>query len=186
MQATDMDRTPRVVSEEAMTVAEDAAIRAALCLCFPADREIFSQTRSWHGTFSTWSVLVEDGAAVIAHAGVVEREILVGDTRVRAAGIQNVLVVPEHRKSHLFRQVMSVAMEESRRRGIELGILFCTRELARVYAPLGWRLLKDRSVIRIDEAGVSQPLPAKNLAMFYPLRRADIPPGDINLLGSDW
>jgi hypothetical protein len=181
-----MDRTPRIVLETSITAAEDAAIRTALCVCFPADHEVFSQTRSWHGTFPTWSILVEDGDAVIAHAGVVEREMLVGDQRVRGAGIQNVLVVPEHRKSNLFRQVMATAMEESRRRDLDLGILFCTRDLARVYASLGWRLLKDRTVIRIDESGMPQPLPAKNLAMFYPLRRTDMPPGDINLLGNDW
>ena len=122
-----MDMTPRIVLETSITPAEDAAIRAALCLCFPADREVFSQTRAWHGTFPTWSIIVEHQDQVIAHVGIVEREILVGVDRVRAAGIQNVLVVPEHRKTNLFRQIMSVAMEEARRRDIDLGILFCTR-----------------------------------------------------------
>jgi hypothetical protein len=178
--------TPRIVLETQITPAEDAAIRAALCICFPPDREIFSQTRSWHGTYPTWSVLVEHEGAVIAHTGIVEREILVGSEPIRAAGVQNVLVVPEHRKSNLFRQVMTVAMQEAGRRGQDLGILFCTSNLAMAYAGLGWKLLKGRGVIRIDEEGRPQPLPAKNVAMFYPLHRADIPAGDIHLQGNDW
>ena len=178
--------TPRVVPEKSLTAAEDAAIRVALCRCFPVDREIFAETRAWHGTLPTWSILVEHEQIVVAHAGIVEREILIGNQRVRAAGIQNVLVVPEHRKSNLFRQVMSLAMEEAHRRELDLGILFCTADLARIYAWVGWQLLKGRSVVRVDEQGHFQPLPEKNVTMVYPLRRADIPPGDIHLLGNDW
>ena len=178
--------TPRIVSETSLTPAEDAAIRAVLCICFPADREVFSQTRAWHGTLPTWSVLVEHQDLIVGHVGVVEREILVGTESVRAAGIQNVLVTPEFRKTDLFRQIMTVAMEEAGRRDMDLGILFCTPDLARLYAWLGWRLLKGRSVIRIDEDRRPQPLPAKNWAMFYPLRRLDFPPGEIHLQGNDW
>ena len=178
--------TPRLVAEKSLTAAEDAAIRVALCRCFPAEREVFAKTRAWHGTFPTWSVLVERQDLVIAHAGVVEREILAGNQPVRAAGIQNVLVVPEHRKSALFRQVMSLAMDEARRRELDLGLLFCTVDLARLYAGLGWRLVQGRSVVRIDQQGRVEPLPAKNVTMFYPLRRAEIPPGDVHLLGNDW
>ena len=177
---------PRIVDETALTTTEDAAIRAALCRCFPADREVFAQTRGWHGSLPAWSVVVDHGELVVGHAGIVEREILVGHERLRIAGIQNVLVVPEHRKTDLFRQIMTVAMQEAGRREADLGILFCTTDLARVYGWLGWRLLKDRTVTRIDEEGHVQPLPAKNVSMFYPLRRAEMPAGDIDLLGNDW
>ena len=81
---------------------------------------------------------------------------------------------------------MTVAMQEAGRRDVDLGILFCTPDLARVYGWLGWRLLKGRTVTRIDEEGHQQPLPAKNVSMFYPLRRAEMPAGDIDLLGNDW
>jgi hypothetical protein len=181
-----MSLTPRIIAEQSLTAAEDAAIRVALCRCFPVDHEIFCKTRAWHGTLPTWSVVVEHEDLIIAHAGIVEREILVGQERVRAAGVQNVLVVPEHRKTDLFRRIMLVAMAEALRRQVDLGILFCTADLARLYAWVGWRLLHGRSVIRVDEQGFFQPLPEKNVTMFYPLARADIPPGDIHLLGNDW
>jgi hypothetical protein len=177
---------PRIVCEQSLTAAEDAAIRTALCRCFPPDYEVFSKTRAWHGTLPTWTVLVEHEDLVIAHAGIVEREILVGQEPIRAAGVQNVLVVPEYRGSKLFLQIMSAAMDEAGRRYLDLGILFCTPDLARIYAWVGWQLLEERHVVRIDDNGQPQPLPQKNVTMFYPLVRADFPPGDIHLQGNDW
>ena len=177
---------PRIIPETSILPAEDAAIRTALCLCFPAERQVFAHTRAWHGTGPTWSVLVEDEAIVTAHAGIVQREILIGSQRMLVAGVQNVLVLPEHRKTGMFRKVMAAAMEEAGRREIDLGLLFCTPDLAGKYARLGWRLLESRPVVRIDENGCRQSLPAKNVTMFYPLRCREVPPGDIHLLGNDW
>ena len=65
-----------------------------------------------------------------------------GAERVRAAGVQNVLVVPEHRKSDLFRQIMSVAMAEALRRQLDLGILFCTADLAQNLRLAGMAIVK--------------------------------------------
>lgn len=176
----------RIIPEDTLTESDDAAIRASLCRCFPRDQETFRQTRAWHGVRPTWSVVVEHDAAVAAHVGIVERAISVGEERLTVAGIQNVLVLPEHRKMGLFRQVMTAAMTEASRRGLDLGLLFCTPDLADKYARLGWRLLEPRIVIRIDENGQLQPLPSKNLTMFHPLRRTDLPPGEIHLQGNDW
>jgi hypothetical protein len=88
---------PQVVQESEITPAQDASIRSGLCLCFPPDREVFSRTRAWHGSRPTWSVLVEQEGLVVAHAGMVERGILVGRERVAIAGVQNAFVLPEHR-----------------------------------------------------------------------------------------
>jgi len=129
---------------------------------------------------------MEHGEAVIAHAGIVEREIRAGTTPIRVAGVQNVLVLPEFRGQGLFRQVMCAAMEEARRRGLDLGLLFCTPEIGRKYTRLGWLLLTGRQVTRIDEHGRAQPLPAKNVTMFYGLRLEAVPPGDLHLQGNDW
>ncbi len=38
----------------------------------------------------------------------------------------------------------------------------------------------------IDENGAVVPLPAKNIAMFHPLRRATFPLGTIHLQGDHW
>lgn len=178
----------RIILEDALTEADDDAIRASLCRCFPADQESFRKTRAWHGVRPAWSVVVDHEGLVLAHVGIVEREIQIlgSDDRLRVAGIQNVLVLPEHRKTGLFRQVMTAAMDEASRRELDVGLLFCLPDLVEKYARLGWRLLEPRNVIRIDENGQAQSLPSKNLTMVHPLRRADLPPGDIHLQGNDW
>jgi hypothetical protein len=181
-----MDMTPRIVPEEFVTAEEDAAIRAALCLCFPANVDVYSRTRGWHGSLPAWSVIVEHQGQVIAHGGIVERKIRAGLEDVLVAGVMGVLVAPEYRKKHLFRQIMTLAMEEAYRRNFDLGVLFCFPELIPLYGALGWRLLSGRRVTRIDESGLPQPIPAKNVTMFYPLHRSDVPPGDIHLRGNDW
>jgi GNAT superfamily N-acetyltransferase len=147
---------------------------------------IFSLTRAWHGSHPAWSVLVEHGDSVVAHVGVVERQILVGRERVGIAGVQNAFVLPEHRGQGLFGQIMSAVLHEPRRRGLEFGLLFCTPEIGAKYALQGWRLLDDRTVTRLDEEGREQPLPAKNVTMYYPLAGHDLPPGDLHLQGNDW
>ena len=177
---------PQIVPEAAVSPAQDAAIRAGLCICFPPDYAIFSRTRAWHGSLPAWSVLVIGGESVVAHGGIVEREILVGLKRVRIAGVQNVFVLPEFRGRGLFRQVMSAAINEARRRGLDFGLLFCTPEIGRKYARQGWQRLYRRNVTRIDEEGRPQPLPAKNVTLYYPLANRRMPPGDLDLLGNDW
>ena len=89
---------------------------------------------------------------IVAHAAIVE-----GNTRrrgkVRVAGVLNVFVLPDCRGQGLFRQVMSTAMDEAYRRRSDFGLLFCTPEIGTKYERLGWRLLADRRVTRIDEQG---------------------------------
>ncbi len=134
----------QIVSDATISPAQDAAIRAGLCVCFPPDREVFSRTRAWHGSCPAWSVLVTCEDSLVAHAGIVERQILVGQERVWIAGVQNVFVLPEHRGLGLFRQVMSAALEEARQRGLDFSLLFCAPDIGRKYARQGWHLL-DRS-----------------------------------------
>jgi GNAT superfamily N-acetyltransferase len=159
----------QIVLDATISPAQDAAVRAGLCVCFPPDRDVFCRTRAWHGSRPAWSVLVTCEDAVVAHAGIVQRQILAGQERVWIAGIQNVFVLPEHRGLGLFRQVMSAALEEARQRGLDFGLLFCGPDIGRKYARQGWQLLEGRSVTRIDEQGFLRPLPPKNVTLFYPL-----------------
>ena len=176
----------RIVDEADMTASLDAAIREALCACFPKDRAAFSRTRAWHGIAPVFSETLEAGREVVAHAGVVDRTVRAGDRQVRVAGVQNVCVLPGHRGRGLFRRVMAAAMEQAAARGFDCGLLFCDRGIEKLYARLGWRTSHGRRVARTDESGCDVPLPAGNIAMCYPLKRGDLPPGDIHLQGNDW
>lgn len=176
----------RVIQEADIDAPLDARIRSGLCECFPPDREIYSQTRAWHGSHPDWTVLLQQADEIAAHAGVVERTIRVGEASFRVAGVQNVYVLPDYRGQGLCRQVMTVTMAEAKRRGLDFGLLFCTLDVSTIYSNLDWRRLDRRTILRIDADGREVPIPEKNLGMFFPLLRDDFPGGDVHLQGNDW
>lgn len=174
------------VLEPEVTTDLDAAIRKSLCIAFPEDASIFSQTRAWRGSSCSWSHYIEIGDRIIAYAGVVDRHIKVGNNIFHIAGIQNVFVLPEYRGQNLSDRIMKIAMEEAGHRSYDAGLLFCLQTLEKVYARYGWLLLAGRSIIRIAENGAEKSLPEKNITMSYPLKQATFPYGDIHLQGNDW
>lgn len=175
-----------ILKEEQIDEHLDQSIRKGLCICFPTDKEVFSKSRDWHGTSPNWAVLLEEKSEVIAHVGIVERRVRVGDEQVSIAGVQNVFVLPEYRARRLFFKLMKASMVEAGKLGHDYGLLFCVPELEKFYAICKWRLLPDRKATRVDETGQEVDLPSKNITMYYPLGRSEFPAGDIHLQGNDW
>jgi GNAT superfamily N-acetyltransferase len=163
----------------------DAQIRTDLCLCFPDDAEIYRQTRGWHGAVPAYTVIGREAGRVVAHVGVVDRTITVGGTPLRVAGVESVYVLPEYRGQRRTGSVLVAAIEEANRRQLDCGLLFCLPELAKVYTACGWHALGPRPIIRAED-GQELPLPAKNMALFHPLRVPQFPEGLIHLGGNDW
>lgn len=176
----------RVVPEEQMDPRLDAEIRRGLCICFPPDVEVFSQTRKWHGCGPAWSVVLQEGPTVIAHLGAVERTVDADGEPVRVAGLQNVYVLPEYRKNGLSDQILNASMVEARRQGYDCGLLFCIPRIVGVYARCGWKTMPDVEVVRVDSDGQEKPLPGVNVGMYYPLKRQHWAPRRIHLRGNDW
>jgi len=175
---------PRIIDESQMPQDLDVRIRAALCSAFARDAAIFSQSRAWHGSGPAFSAVIEDAGAVVAHVGVVDRTLHIGQQSYRAAGVQNVCVMREYRGRGLSDAVMRASMDEARRRGFDLGLLFCYPAIEKVYARTGWRLA-DRAVVR-QEDGKTLPLPEGNVAMWLPMCLTELPQGTIDLCGNDW
>lgn len=176
----------KIIDETEIAPELDLEIKEALCRCFPADAEIFSRSRAWHGSVPAWSVILVDDNCIAAHVGIVDRTVKVGEAFARAAGIQNVFVLPEYRGMGFCEKVMYVAMKEAEKRNFDAGLLYCVPQLEKVYAKCGWRLLPERKIVRIDETGKHVPLPDKNITMFFPLKMRRFPEGTINLQGNDW
>jgi len=174
-----------IIDENRMPPDLDAAIRGGLCRCFPPDVPVFSHTRAWHGSLPEYTVVACDGPTVAGHLGVVGRAISVGGQPLRAAGVQNVYVLPEYRGRQLTALLSQAAMDEAARRRYDVGLLFCVAELERVYAACHWQGLGRRDVVRVED-GREIPLPGKNITMVYPLARAHFPAGLIHLGGNDW
>jgi predicted acetyltransferase len=176
----------RIVEESAMDAATDRAIKVGLCASFPNDAATFSQTRAWHGSAATYSVLIEESGAVVAHVGVVVRTITASGTPVAMAGPQNVYVIPTRRGRGLVNRVMAASMEEAKRRGLDVGLLFCLPSLENIYKRCGWRTLPATTVHATRTNGERYVLDEHNLLMFYPLKVQAFPPGEIDLNGDDW
>jgi predicted N-acetyltransferase YhbS len=175
----------RRIDEAGMTLEMDAAIRHLLCACFPNDAAVFARVRAWHDCMPTYSQVASDAASVVGHVGVVIREITCGGERVTVAGVQSLAVAPEFRGAGLSRRLMSEAMDEAKRRGIEFGLLFCVPGLGRFYASLGWQRTHQPSIM-LDEHGRRTPIRAYNIAMFKPLGSTPFPGGPIDIRGRDW
>lgn len=176
----------RTIRECDMDAATDGAIRRGLCECFPADAGAFGVSRAWHGSAPFLSFVLTDGSELIAHAGLVDRWIRVGERGLRVAGVQNVFVRPAFRGRGYAEQVMRGCMASLDREVFDFGLLFCTVNLEGLYNRCGWRFLGERTVIRTDGSGGDCAIPDKNTTMYYCLGKTDFPEGVIHLCGNDW
>jgi len=176
----------RIIDEACMDRATDMAIRDGLCVCFPANRDVFAQTRAWHGSAPAFTVLLEDDRRIIAHVGVVQRTIRVGEADLAIAGVQNVFVLPGFRGRGLADRVLAVAMADAMWRRLDAGLLFCLPALEKVYARCGWKTLPRRTVHATRATGERYVLDDRNIMMFFPLLAREFPAGEIDLRGDDW
>ena len=177
----------KVFEENEITPALDQEIKDGLCQCFPDDAASFSISRAWHGSYPAYSVIMQDEKKIVAHVGIVKREISINDIdKLTVGGIQNVFVFSEYRGQGLVDAIMAEAMTVAAKKQFDCGFLFCVPELEKVYTRCLWNRLPDINIIRIDEAGNNVPIPGKNIAMFFPLKTIQFPPGDIYLQGNDW
>lgn len=184
-----------IINEQDICSELDKAIRKTLVVCFPADCEYY-QRRSWWHCIPIYRVVGQDSkGSIVAHAAVVERRVIVRRKaspsgganliEVRVAGIQSFCILPDYRGTGLSDQMMSAAMDEANRRTFDAGLLFCVNQLQTVYGRMGWAKL-DTAVYMTDDREGKTLIPAKNIAMFYPLRTKQFPIGDIDLAGTDW
>ncbi len=176
-----------VINEEDISSQLDRAIREILVVCFPADREYFQRQSIWHSPAVYRVIGKNNKGSIVAHTAIVERAVIVGPdlSKVRVVGIQGFCVLHEYRSIGLSNKMMSVAMAEGGRRGFDAGLLFCRKQLEKVYGGMGWRKL-DAAVYMTDDKKGKTLIPAWNITMFYPLKAKQLPPGDIDLAGADW
>jgi hypothetical protein len=106
-------RRLKIIEENQMTPATDAAIRELLCICFPLDINVFSQTRYWHGSAPAYSLIQEQNGQVLGHVGIVVRLVRCGNAPALVAGIQNLAVRPELRGFGTGRQLVVESMNEA-------------------------------------------------------------------------
>jgi GNAT superfamily N-acetyltransferase len=174
-----------IAEESDLPPGLDQDIRDLLCLCFPPDVPVFSQSRYWHGTAPEFSFYRREAGKITGHVGIVRRTIRAGSSQITIAGVQNLAVAPNRRKSGLGALLMIRALAEARRRGIAFGLLFCVPGLGRFYSSLGWKI-QERAFFMANESGIQERIPDKNIGMTLTLSSEPFPPGEVDLQGRDW
>lgn len=100
------------------------------------------------GSYFGWVVRVDDRD--IAGLGMMEIDWPphpLHPQQSRRGYILNVYVEPEHRRKGLARQLMDMAVEEGRRRGLELLVLHATAQGRGLYEQLGWQDTSEMALI---------------------------------------
>jgi GNAT superfamily N-acetyltransferase len=142
-----------------------------------------------HGTEwqdSTYRVLVWHNGAWAAVAGVVVRDILVGEERVRVGGVGGVLTLPEVRGLGLGKLVMRRAADFAcHELNTDAGMLYCAAHNIPFYAGLGWELL-ERRVTHHQSDGARLLNTEHDHAMVLPCGGFALPDGDIDVQGRLW
>ena len=90
-----------------------------------------------HALGGIHAVAVEEGA-VVAHASVVQRRILLGGRALRAGYVEGVAVRPDRQRRGLGAAVMR-ALDPVVRGAYELGALAAGEQAGRLYMSLGWQ-----------------------------------------------
>ena len=127
----------KTIEESDLSLETDQEIKDALCMCFPDCYDAFSESSAWHGSSPEYSVIAIQDEKIIAHVGVVHREISVkGVAALTVAGIQNVFVFPEHRGKGLVDKIMQEAMNVAAKKKFDCGLLFCVPALEKIYLRL--------------------------------------------------
>ena len=185
----------RLIQETDITPAINAGLIELLCQANPQERALFTRDgRGWHGVRPSFCAVIEQDNQPIAYVAIVDRTIRIdpppSDLGVppkflRIAGPQNVSVHPSHRGQGLSLAALNAAMQHAAKENFDVGLLFCTPNLQRLYSKAQWQTLPATRITR-TENGIDLPLPEHNIAMFLPLQVKSFPPGPIHLQGNDW
>lgn len=180
-----MNLQPIIIEEADVDDKTDAEIKKNLCICFPLSSWRFSQSRVWRGNVPLYSVILTDGETVYAHLAVTDRTISIGQEQLHVAGVGNVFVLPAYRGNGGSDAILQKAMEQAAQRGFDLGLLFASDSVEKVYSRNGWVVVSERDFIAIEH-GEEIVMPKECVEMYYPLDRQDFPEGKVELLGDSW
>jgi len=125
--------TPRVVHTADVTSAELTAIRALVDAAFDGRFD----DHDWDHARGGLHVIVADGARIVAHGAVVQRQLLYGDRPVRAGYVEAVAVDDRWRGRGLGRAVMD-EVERVIVGAYDLGALSSSETAMGFYLARGW------------------------------------------------
>lgn len=133
--------------------------------------------------FDQWFVL-SVGDEIAAVAGILVRDILVGDQVVTVAGIGGVATVRRHRSKGYASRLVNEATRYARgHTSASFGVLQCEEDLAAFYVALGWRTVDADLLCKQNDGNTYQ---SPEMPMVIQLASSDWPPGSIDMNGLPW
>ena len=144
--------------------------------------------REFGNTGFTWSApayyaITEVAGELIGRLGIFDREIEVAGIRMRVGGIGGVIAKPEWRLRGVARDLLTRSATFIREElGVEFAMLLCRRELAPVYAKLGWIRIGGPTVF-MQPSGMNT-YPRDTMVLRFTERQW--PPGTIHMRGLPW
>jgi len=176
-----------VVLEHDVNGFLEAQLIEALMECYSEEAWYFRKQSWWHSKPSWRVIAQEEDGRIVGHFAVVLRDVQVGDKMmpVSVAGIQGVFVRQAYRGIGLSDRIMEKTMENVGRQNLDAGMLFCIPKLEALYSRMGWGKI-NAAISFIGESGEKENMEEKNIAMVYPVKLKEFPPGDIDLNGCDW
>lgn len=131
----------RIVESDELLDSDRRAVRALLDRAFAGD---FSDA-DWRHALGGWHAIIGSHEAVLAHAALVERRIVVGQRQLRAGYIEAVAVAPGHQRTGLGTVVMKKLHPLVCSR-FDLGVL--STGAWHFYERLGWERWRGPSYVR--------------------------------------
>ena len=144
--------------------------------------------REFGQTGFTWAppdyyAITEIESELIGRLGIFEREIEVAGTRMRVGGIGGVITKPEWRFRGIAHNLLTHAaafMHDELR--VEFALLLCRREVAPVYAKLGWFRV-DGPTLFMHPSGITT-YPRDTMILSF--TEQEWPTGTIDMRGLPW
>lgn len=130
-----------------------------------------------------WYVFARRERGLVGRLSIVQRQVSVADQQLRVGGIGGVTTKPEFRRrgiaTALLLRAATFIRDELR---VEFGLLLCQREVASVYARIGWVPVPGPT--RFSQSPGTHSYPGDTMILRCSDR--DWPPGPIDLCGLPW
>jgi GNAT superfamily N-acetyltransferase len=165
--------------DAAIDKALDAELRGLLTLCFTKAEDVVFRTRRYFKEPYAHRWVIRDGnGALIAHAGVHDKQIEAAGRLYRIGGLCEVCVRPSYRGRGFVRAMLAAVDDWMRRNAFDFAVLFGD---AQVYKSSGYVA----ATVLIDEPSPEGggPCPKPSQAMVKPVGVTPWPDGDVRLIG---
>ncbi len=134
--------------------------------------------------FEHWFVMRQQDVGIVAVTGLLTRDIHVGESQIRVAGIGGVATAASHRRRGCAHRLINAVTAFVRTEiDVEFLVLQCQPELIAFYAAMGWRAV-DQSLFCTQSDGELHRSP--ELPMVFALGHPPWPDGSINMNGLPW